>query len=693
MNVHRVLRRVFPAAVLALSAAGCARRQPVQVLEPVQLVLPASPATAGAGAVALPSPTSDSTDVRDSPFYGPARMEWPGPNRQRSASGMPGPDYWQQRADYDIAAALDPATQTVSGTVTIRYTNNSPDTLRWLWLQLDQNIYARDSWNTRMFAPGSRYGALGFEGGYTLGDVTVDGRAAEGIVSDTRMRLPLERPLAPRGGRTTVRMTFRFRVPEHGTDRTGRDGDLYAMAQWHPRMAVYDDVRGWNADPYFGAGEFYLEYGDFDYAVTVPAGWVVAGTGELRNPQDVLSAVERARLAKAARADTGHVTIVSPGERTIGAGTRTWRFHAENVRDVAWAAAPDFQWDAGSWDGVMLHAYHQPQRTKGSWAREVDHSRWSIRTYSELFARYPYPQITSVASTIGGMEYPMVVFNPYGTPGDTGSSFGVNDHEIAHQWFPMAVGSNERRYTFMDEGFASYMNAFSNERRTAGLSAIAGYVTNWRSVRERGILPPLMTRQDHMNLAAIGAAGYRKPAVALLTLRNHVVGRDAMDLAMREYYRRWFAKHPTPADFFRTVEDVTGYDLGWYWRAFFYTNDVLDLGIDSVRTERDSTGLTARIALRQVTSIPFPPRLRLRFADGSTRDVDYPVDVWARGPRVVLELRVTSEVTGARLWPDATVPDWEPANDTWGRAPAADAPGPVTAGGLTTPIPPAVLTQ
>ncbi|HEU4631484.1 MAG TPA: M1 family metallopeptidase [Gemmatimonadaceae bacterium] len=682
-------------ALLPVIALACAQPPRPQVLAPVrfdsaataQAVAAASAGSDTAGsATAAPAATAATAarDVRtmaDDPFFPIDRdRHLPGPNRYRDASGRPGPDYWQQRADYAIAATLDTAAQSVRGTVRIRYTNNSPDTLRFLWLQLDQNLYRPGSKGSAINPADSRWGVRGFEGGYQLSDVQVDGRAVTPHVDDTMMRLDLAQPLAPGGDTAIVSMGFSFRVPEHGSDRMGRDGTLYEIAQWYPRMAVYDDVRGWNTDPYLGQGEFYLEYGDYDFAITAPAGYTIAASGVLQNPEEVLSAAQRERLARARKA-SDVVQIITPAEAVARPtpGTKTWRFHAERVHDVAWAGAPDFRWDATSWNGILTQAYFQPQKTNGAWDQAAEQTQWTIRTYSQLFFPYPYPQATSVAGPVGGMEYPMFVMVHYGRNGDPNTVFGTIDHEHGHEWFPMIVGSNERRYAWMDEGINTYINTFSNERRYPGRDVFGPYLQNWASVIEAGTDEPIMTPPDHLDRGALGALGYRKPAVVLLTLRNHVLDPETFDRAFREYIRRWAFKHPTPGDFFRTVEDVSGVDLSWYWRGFFYSNDVLDIGVGAVAMRTDSTGTKiASIPLRQLTSIPFPVTMRLQLADGATREVRLPVDIWANGRQFTAELTVPSAVTGVRLWPAGTVPDWNPANDTWGSAPPADPKGPVT---------------
>ena len=663
-------RNVKNYAFLLVALAACAQQRPV-VLAPVRMETPATAQRSG----------SVFKTQRDDPFATTNRIDWPGPNRYRSSSGVPGPDYWQQRADYSITASLDTSTAQLNGSVQISYTNNSPDTLRYVWVQVDQNLYRTGSKGSALFPADSRWGVRGFQGGYDLTDVRVNGTPVRPRINDTMMRLDLPTPLTPGGGKTTIAIKYSFRVPEHGSDRMGRDSALYEIAQWYPRMAVYDDVRGWNADPYLGQGEFYLEYGDVDYSVTVPAGYTVAGSGVLQNPGEVLTAEQRGRLTAASRSgDVVQITTqpeAAAAKTRPVAGTKTWRFRAQHVRDVAWAGAPDFRWDATSWNGVLAQAYYEFPKAGKAWEHAAEQTQWTVRQYSQLFFPYPYPQATSVAGPVGGMEYPMFVMVHYGND-DPASIFGTINHEHGHEWFPMIVGSNERRYAWMDEGFNTYLNAFANEARYPGQNAYLGYLKNWGDAVTQGTQSPLMTAPDNIDPSALGAIGYRKPAVVLLTLRNHVVGPNLFDTAFREYIRSWAFKHPTPGDFFRSVENSTGEDLSWFWRSFFYTTDVLDIGIDSVST-RTSQGQTfAVIALRRNTSIPFPVRLRVAYADGTTQDFSLPVNIWARGNRFDAVLSVRGPVSGVRLWPDPSVPDWNSSNDTWGNPPAANPVGPVT---------------
>jgi hypothetical protein len=411
-----------------------------------------------------------------SPFR---RLALPAPNLIRTGAGTPGPQYWQQRADYTIRASLDTATHTITGRETIRYTNHSPDTLRYIWLQLDQNIYREDSRGGALTPPGARFAGGGFVGGYTIEELAAVRRTSAQVsrkipltleVNGTTGRVELDEPLPP-AGTTTFEVAYHFQVPEHGSDRMGREqfpeGWLYEIAQWYPRLAVYDDVRGWNTEQYLGQGEFYLEYGDFDIQLTVPRSFIVVSTGTLLNPAVVLTATERARLAQAvksdqtvpiiARSEVGRATTRPAG----GTPTLTWHFEAKNVRDVAWAAAPNFIWDASGWEGVLIQSLY-PLEANGDWQNSTAYARHSIQHYSTKWFHYPYPVATNVGGLVGGMEYPMIVFCEDRAGGR--ELFSVETHELGHQWFPMVVGSNERLYAWMDEGFNTFINVFSRHR-------------------------------------------------------------------------------------------------------------------------------------------------------------------------------------------------------------------------------------
>lgn len=659
--------------ILLFGVAACASRQTPAGTTPQPTTTAVRIDTLPSVLMSLPrSLRSETSNVFD-PLL---RKEWPGPNSYRGANGAPGPDYWQQRADYRISATLDTTSRSISGSVQIHYSNNSPDTLRYLWLQLDQNLYRPGSEGSMLFQAGSRWGVRGFQGGYDLQDVRVNGKPVTPRIHDTMMQLVLPETLRPRGGTANITMEFKFRVPEHGSDRMGRDGTLYEIAQWYPRMAVYDDVNGWNTDLYLGQGEFYLEYGDIDFSVTVPAGYTVAASGILQNPGQVLTADQRTRLARAAKTEAVIPVIgASEAKPRPTPGTKTWQFRAEKVRDVAWAAAPDFRWDATSWNGVLAQAYYQWPKAGKAWEGAAEQTQWTIRQYSEMFFPFPYPQATSVAGSVGGMEYPMFVMVAAGE--DSMSLFSTINHEHGHAWFPMIVGSNERRYPWMDEGFNTYINTFAMEQRWRDTVMIESMLDNWKSAVNAGIDVPMMTAADNVPAAALGAVAYRKPAVLLITLRNQIVGPQLFDAAFKDYIRNWAFKHPTPADFFRTIENAGGVDLSWYWREFWYTTDLLDVGIDSV-TQRQHEGETqAIVSLRRSTSVVFPVRLRLKYANGATDDFSLPVNIWAKSDQFDAVIAVPQRVVGARLWPDPSVPDWNHSNDTWGNAPVSDPQRPV----------------
>ncbi len=643
------------------------------LLAALQQPAPAAPAR-------LPTGSADTSPFR--------RLALPTPTLLREGSGQPGPRYWQQRADYVIRAALDTAAHTITGRETIRYTNNSPDTLRYLWLQVDQNIYRTDSRGAAINPTDARFAGAGFVGGYTIesfGEVLAGPRTARGpttrveplhtTVNSTMLRAELDRPLAP--GRTiTLDVAYHFQVPEHGSDRMGRKqypgGWLYEIAQWYPRMAVYDDVRGWNTEQYLGQGEFYLEYGDFDVAITVPRRYVVATTGTLLNPAEVLTATQRERLARAIRSDSGVAIITrteagTPATRPAGAApTLTWRFTAKNVRDVAWAAAPNFIWDASGWNGILMQAYYAPEANP-DWSHAIGMVRHSIKHYSEKWFPYPYPTAINIAGPVGGMEYPMIVF--CGDRAGGRGLFGVTTHELGHEWFPMTVGSNERLYAWMDEGFNTFINIYSTRAFYHDTTSGRAFIDGWGQYAASGQDIPPMLAADRVPGDLLGNAEYSKPAVGLFVLRQHVLDDTTrFDAAFREYVRRWAFKHPTPADFFRSMEDGLGEDVSWFWRGWFYRNDVVDQALDSVVVKPDSTGQKiARVYLTSPGALPMPVELRLTYAGGTSDDVRLPVEVWFLGNAYVYERPVSTEVVRVELDPAHDFPDVRRANNSWPR--------------------------
>jgi peptidase M1-like protein len=616
-----------------------------------------------------------------SPFR---RLTLPAATLIRTGSGAPGPQYWQQRADYTIRASLDTGTQTLTGRETVRYTNHSPDTLRYIWVQLDQNIYREDSRGTALNPPGARFAGAGFVGGYVISSVEAVRRSPRLPVKTTALtltvngtmgRIDLDRPLPP-GSILEFEVAYSFQVPEHGSDRMGREqfpeGWLYELAQWYPRMAVYDDVRGWNTEQYLGQGEFYSEYGDFDVEITVPRSFVVVATGTLLNPAEVLTTAQRARLARAVQSDTTVPIIARPevgqaSTRPAGRSpTLTWHFSAKNVRDVAWAAAPNFIWDASGWKGILIQSAYPPE-ANADWRNSTMYARHTIRHYSERWFHYPYPTAINVAGPVGGMEYPMIVFC-----GDRVGGFdlySVTTHELGHQWFPMIVGSNERLYAWMDEGFNTFINIYSVRSfyRDSLWDRHRGDPQAWARFAATGRDQPPMLPADRVDPRLLGQVEYTKPATGLYLLR-HVIVDDTtrFDAAFREYIRRWAYRHPAPADFFRTMEDGLGEDLSWFWHGWFYTTDVVDLAVDSAATFHDNSGaMYAAVILSSRGELPMPVDLRLTYANDSSARVRLPVEVWFQGNRYVYIRPAPAELVKVEIDPDLNLPDVRRDNNVW----------------------------
>ena len=627
-----------------------------------------------------PTTTSiDVTGVGDTSIFAPLTTR-PG-NMFRSASGMPGPKYWQQRADYDLKATIDTAAKRVNGSMILRYTNNSPDTLRYIWFQTEQNAFRSNSLNSYIFPPASRFGANNFEGGDVIEHFDeLSGPATKPVHhalalrdNETVTRVDLTTPLAP-GQTATFDVAWHFNVPEHGADRMGRDGSLYEIAQWYPRVNVYDDLRGFNTEPYLGQGEFYLEYGDYTLEVTVPAGYIVAATGALENPHNVLTPAEIARLAQAAKSDQT-VNIVSQAElkggtaRPKASGMLTWKFRSKNVRDVVFAASPDYIWDASSWNGHMAYGYYRPSAID-TWKDAADMSRMSIQEYSERWYPYPWPQISAVEGPISGMEYPMLAME--NKSADKYDLYNVVTHEIGHMWFPMLVGSNERMHMWQDEGFNTFINYFSEARR---FPEKGDYTARVRSDREQaverfmkaGFDQPLEIGPDRINPQILGENAYVKTAVGLSLLREEILGPVAFDDAFREYTRRWAYKHPTPEDFYKTVEDASGRRLDYFWREWFLENPHFDQAIDTV-VQRQVGGIDSvavRFANRARGVLPI--HARFTFDDGSKQDFDYPAEVWSTNTSFYLRRYGFDgkKVAKIELDPDHRLVDINRANNVW----------------------------
>jgi hypothetical protein len=592
----------------------------------------------------------------------------PAANQYRTGSGRPGPAYWQQRVDYRIAATLDTARGEIRGRETVHYTNNSPDALGYVWMHLEQNICGPGSITEKLDQPpivflGSTFDftCKGFRGGVTLERVSVSGRTIRPDVFGTTMRIDLPRPLAT-GRAVDIDIVWRFLVPPYGAGRMGRDGPLYEIAQWYPRLAVYDDLRGWNHEPYIGAGEFYLEYGSFDVSLTVPANYVVLATGTLQNPAAVLTPTQQRRLAMA-RSSTQPVAVITADEagtarsRPAGPGQLTWHFAADSVRDFAFAAGPELRWDASGYEGILIQTFYRPKARQ--WEEANRMGREAIKYFSEQWYRYPYPQASTVEGPIQGMEYPMLTFVP-NSPTREDLQW-VLSHEFGHEWFPMVVGSNERLYPWMDEGFNTFIDLTGAARYFAGTpygdSIEVHPLHLYRDHALAGSEQPLMIRP--VEGKDLFWTAYQKPALMLQILRHEVLGKERFDPAFRAYIRAWAYKHPSPADFFRIMRDASGMDLDWFWRDWIYTTARLDQAVDSLGTEK--------IFLSNRGTMTLPLEMDLTYQDGSTERVKLPVEMWNLGPRFAYPLKSGKTVTRVVLDPRQALPDVERGNNSAGK--------------------------
>ncbi len=549
----------------------------------------------------------------------------PTPNTYRTASGAPGHQYWQQEVDYKIDITLNDDKQTLSGSETIDYTNNSPDTLRYLWLQLDQNKLAENSGaKTTRTAPKKKITYRGlrnaieteeFNGGYDITKVAgANGKALNYVINGTMMRIDLPKALKS-GDSVELNINWNYQLHEQKVlgGRSGYeyfkedDNYLYEIASWFPRAAAYYDVMGWQNKQFIGSGEFTLEFGDYDVSITVPADHVVAATGVLQNPKDVLSKTQRKRLDKAKKADKP-VLIITPeealeNEKSRSSKTKTWQFKAENVRDFAFASSRKFIWDAQGYKGgktetIAMSFY--PNEGNPLWEKYSTESIiHTMEQYNKYTFDYPYPVSISVNGPVGGMEYPMITFNgPRPTlDKETGEKtysratkyglIGVIIHEVGHNYFPMIVNSDERQWTWMDEGLNTFLQFVAEQAWEENYPSRRGDAANITNYMKSNNQVPIMTNSE--SILQFGNNAYGKPATALNILRETIMGRELFDFAFQEYAQRWKFKRPTPADFFRTMEDASGIDLDWFWRGWFYTTDHVDIALGNIHLYRPNS--------------------------------------------------------------------------------------------------------
>lgn len=668
---------------------------------------------------------------------GPREMETifsapdlPTPNRIRTVAGLPGPDYWQQRVDWTIEAELDEATGEIRATGTMTYTNNSPEALDCLWLQLEQNLFKPGSIGSQARP------LIGLMGMDDADSDTVAGRkigATDGIhveyvklldaatgkvteltltVYDTIGLVELPVAIAAQGGTVKVEMSWSFKIPAPGSVRMGidevADGKTFEVAQWIPTACVYDDVHGWNTLPYLGMGEFYTNFGTFDVKLRVPRDHLVAATGVLQNEEEVLTAEQRERLEQARTSrDTVMIRtadeVNDPDTRPAGDGPLTWHFIASDVRTFAWASSPTFIWDAASIaergtvpseapssgdgadaagvklpPGTLVQSMY-PREALPSWSDETKMLRAAIEYYNKTWRAYPYPVATSVNGIEPGMEYPMLIFcgrpdkkdggEPSGELSDDTefNQFFVTAHEIGHNWFPMVINTDERRYAWMDEGFNTFLNIYA-VRDYVGERRFHEVLDEQRDALLAMLKPldyqPIDMPPDQMVGLTLGMNAYYKTALGLFALREGVLGHERFDRAFKRYMNGWAFKSPQPADFFRCMSQGAGEDLDWFWRGWFMETGVLDQAVVSVSQPWNHSKV--RITFGNRGEMVMPVVYEVRYSDGSTERRTMPVEAWAVTNRRTITFDTGGKrVVAVQIDPDNVFPDVNTSNNRW----------------------------
>ncbi|WP_091165495.1 M1 family metallopeptidase [Mucilaginibacter gossypii] len=606
----------------------------------------------------------------------------------RAASGEPGYKYWQNRADYQLAAKLNDQTNEITGSEVLTYTNNSPQTLGFMWMQLDQNLFKLDSRGTAIVPPaGSRNWGRGeaFDAGYKIKSVKVAGLKGEYVdvkflITDTRMQVFLPKEIAANGGQAKLKIEYSFVSPNYGSDRMGylqtKNGKVYTIAQWYPRVCVYDDVMGWNTLPYSGPGEFYLEYGDFDLNITAPANHIVVASGELLNPQEVYTPEQLKRWAAAEKSESTVIIrsaaeVTDPKSRPAGKTQLTWHFKIKNARDASWASSAAFIIDAAKMDlpsgkkSTAISAYPVESDGNDAWGRSTEYVKKSIEYNSSKWFEFPYPAATAVAGIVGGMEYPGIVF--CGAKAKKASLWGVNDHEFGHTWFPMIVGSNERMYGWMDEGFNTFINTLSTANfnngeykntRVPDMHTIGAFFT-------RPDLEPVMSQPANLKERNTGTLLYSKPSAGLVLLREQILGPERFDFAFKTYINRWAFKHPTPDDFFRTMENASGENLQWFWRGWFLNDWRLDVAVSDVKYVDNDPTKGSLITLDNLGKMAMPVILEVKTKGGKVDRVKLPVEIWERYASWTFKYPSTEEIESVTYDPDKVLPDYNPENNVW----------------------------
>jgi hypothetical protein len=664
------------AGLTVCAAAACS------ILGPTRHIPPAGSEGHTAGAVDPRYFREPAPRARETIF---TALNLPAPTQVRTGAGTPGPEYWQQRVDYSIDASLE-AGNVIRGRQVVTYTNNSPDPLPYLWIHLEQNLFRPDSTGALATEPETRFGPRGFDGGFNIHSCRLAGEGGADLplhIHDTLARLDLPSAVEPRGGRVSFEVSWSFKVPPFGADRMGmqevKDGTIFQIAQWFPAVAVYDDVHGWNTLPYLGQGEFYTNFGDYDVRLSVPRDHIVAATGVLRNPQEVLTETQRERLTRARESESpvmivDEAEVARPESRPAGEGPLTWRFVAENVRTFAWASSAAFLWDAcfleesgprargaGDPGGTLVMSVY-PREALPLWRQSSRMLRFSIDHYNRRWHRYPWPTATNVNGIVGGMEYPMIIF--CAEREDEHGLYGVTTHEIGHNWFPMLVNTDERRHGWMDEGFNTFVNIYSERAYFKDDSRGRGQAAEMAREMARRQQQPMATVPDQVWRGRLGHLIYGKTAAALYLLREEVLGPERFDDAFRRYIDQWAFKSPQPADFFRCMEDAAGADLAWFWRGWVLETGTLDQAIADVRIDPQRGWVLATFDNRG--ELVMPVRYRVTYADNTAEDRRLPVEAWSTTNRWVAAWEAQGrEVVRIEIDPDGVMPDVDRSNNVW----------------------------
>jgi len=624
-------------------------------------------------------------------------------NDLRAADGQPGPKYWQNRADYQLNATLHEDNNEIVGTEVLTYTNNSPQKLGFIWMQLDQNLFKLDSRGNKQVpldatgTPRSRNWGQGqvFDAGYKIKSVKIltEVKGVKGttavdakfLINDTRMQVFLPTQLAADGGKLKLKIEYSFVSPIYGSDRMGiilqgtdkgesKNGKIFQVAQWYPRMCVYDDLQGWNTLPYTGESEFYLEYGDFDINITAPAKDIVVCSGELLNAKDVYTPEQQKRWATAAASDKTVMIrtadeVTNLASRPAGKTELTWHFQIHNARDASWGASSSFIVDAARINlpsgkkSLAISAYPiESAQGTAQWGRGTEYIKASIEYNSKKWFEFPYPNATGVAGKAGGMEYPGLVFC------SLDGGWGVTDHEFGHTWFPMIVGSNERLYGWMDEGFNTFINTLSTQNSLNGEfykpATPERLLAMWKAFTRPG-LEPILSNPDNLKEPNTGTLLYSKPSAGLVMLREQILGPERFDFAFKTYINRWAFKHPAPDDFFRTIEAASGESLQWFWRGWFENNWRLDVAVRGVKYIDNDPAKGAIITIDNLEKMAMPVVLEIKTVSGKTERVNFAGEIWERNTSWSFRYPSTEEIESVTYNPDSTLPDYNPSNNVW----------------------------